>query len=182
MKLTWRSDEIDRALPRLRQRVHVAIVRSLKRAAVSAQTVAARVIAEDMDLKQADVRKAMEIKQGRVESEHTIALEVTGARIPLVKWVRNPQPGVRRRGGVTAKLPSGAGRYPNAFVAQMQSGHVGVFARAGKSRLPIRELFGPSIVGVFAKHTPEIAEAGQASLEKNLRHELEFATSGSGAA
>jgi hypothetical protein len=171
MKVTWRSDA-DRALTKLQRGTHLAIVRSLKRAAVSARAVAARVIAADMGVKQGDVKKAMEIKQGRVESEHTIALEVTGARIPLVKWVRSPQPGVRRRGGVSARLPGGAGRYPNAFVARMKSGHVGVFSRRAKARLPVNELFGPSIVGVFAKHKPEIAAAGQASLVKNLTHEL----------
>lgn len=174
MKVVWRSD-MNRALGSLQRNTHIAIVRSLKRAATSARTVAVRVIAQDMGIKQADVRKAMEIKQGRVESEHTIALEVTGARIPLVKWVRNPIPGVRRRGGVSARLPGGAGRYPRAFVARMKSGHVGVYARRDRARLPIDELYGPSIVGVFAKHKPEIAEAGQEALVKNLAHELEWA-------
>lgn len=36
----------------------------------------------------------------------------------------------------------GRGSYPHAFLAGMESGHRGVMMRVGKSRLPIRELFG----------------------------------------
>lgn len=191
MKLTWRADDPTRALASLQRNTHVAIVRSLKRAATSAQAVAARAIAEDMAIKQGDVKKAMEIKQGRVESEHTIALEVTGARIPLIAWVRNPQPGVRRRGGVSSRLPGGTGRFPHAFIARMASGHIGVFERTGEQRRTVRrgrkrdesikEKFGPSIVGVFSKHKADIAAAGQESLAKNLAHELAWASAQAGA-
>lgn len=36
------------------------------------------------------------------------------------------------------------GSYRSAFIAEMESGHRGVMKRVGKSRLPIRELFGPN--------------------------------------
>lgn len=48
----------------------------------------------------------------------------------------------------------------HAFVAEMNSGHVGVFKRLGTKRLPIDEKFGPSI--------PRVAEA-DAALRNSLK-------------
>jgi hypothetical protein len=59
----------------------------------------------------------------------------------------------------------------------MRSGHRGVFQRSGTKRLPIYELFGPSIARVFEKLIP-VGEARRTEvLLKNLRHEVEFALS-----
>ena|SRR5881392_2014021 len=176
----------DRSLAVLGQRAHVAQVRALKRAGVSARAAMVPAMATDVALKQGEIREEIRIDQSRIEGEHMVQLVIAGKPLPLITWVRNPQPGVRRRGGVTAKLPPpGAGRYPNAFVARMRSGHVGVFERnAGENRrgpkpnrsqLGIHELFGVSLVYVFQKYRPLGAEAGVDSLIKNLEHELEWA-------
>jgi hypothetical protein len=69
----------------------------------------------------------------------------------------------------------GRQRLDTAFIARMRSGHTGVFRRTGDTRLPIVELFGPSITRVFSKHRPAGLAAGQASLRKNLQHELGWA-------
>ncbi|MDQ0472803.1 phage tail protein [Labrys wisconsinensis] len=37
------------------------------------------------------------------------------------------------------------GMHRHAFVAGMKTGHIGVFARKGKSRLPIKQLYGPAV-------------------------------------
>ncbi|HVN96055.1 MAG TPA: phage tail protein [Syntrophorhabdaceae bacterium] len=63
----------------------------------------------------------------------------------------------RRFGGdVTAlvKLASGRkivqGKYGNKpFIAQMKTGHIGVWVRQGKERKPIEQLFGPGVGGLF---------------------------------
>jgi hypothetical protein len=86
---------------------------------------------------------------------------------------------------VTARLPTGLGKYPQAFIATMRSGHRGVFMRVGASsrrsagarsaNLPITELHGPSIPLVFGKHLAAGLARGEAQLRKNLVHELRFA-------
>ena len=46
---------------------------------------------------------------------------------------------------------------PHAFISTMpKSGHKGVFLRAGKKRLPIRELFGGSVYDLFAGLTSSV--------------------------
>lgn len=65
---------------------------------------------------------------------HTIEAVVKSNWIGLYKL------GARQtRAGVSVR---GRGSYAHAFLAEMGSGHRGVMMRVGKSRLPIRELFG----------------------------------------
>jgi hypothetical protein len=52
--------------------------------------------------------------------------------------------------GVTARINKGKlSKIPSAFVLRLDSGHVGVFVREGKGRLPIKEAFTTKITDVF---------------------------------
>lgn len=170
------------ALRALKGRGRQAIARALNRATASMRTVQTRGIAKDLGLAQAPIRKAMTIDQATA-SHHVAKLIATGARIPLYAFKPSPKdPQVRRRtGGVSYRLPGGRGRVPNAFIARMDSGHIGVFVRKGRRRLPIRELFGPSIPQVFGKLSPEALARGQEQLIKETAHELKFALQSSAA-
>ena len=57
----------------------------------------------------------------------------------------------KRPHGVSYRLSRTAGRkrIEHGFIATMSSGHRGVFARGGPSRLPIQEKRGPSIWSVI---------------------------------
>jgi hypothetical protein len=71
-------------------------------------------------------------------------------------------------GGVTAKTLQGESplTLKHAFVAKMATGHVGVFSRRGKERLPIQEHYGPSVATVFEKTPGLEAEILQLAAEK----------------
>jgi len=171
-----------RAVDRLKTKAPVAIVRSLNRAAVSAQTAMQRAMAQDTGLPVGTVKKAMSIFEARPD-RLVSQVEARGARIPLMDFrARGPEPSRGRGRGVTARLPGGAGRYPHLFIATTSSGHRGVFGRVpGKfmhrdpKRQAIQEKFGPSLVHVFTKHRAAGLEAGEASLIKNLQHEFRWA-------
>lgn len=64
-----------------------------------------------------------------------------------------------------------------SFVARMRSGHIGLFARRGKPRLPIDEIYTSAIAQML--DNPEVRERIQEKaaerFEKNLAHEIEFA-------
>jgi hypothetical protein len=118
-------------------------------------------------------------------------------RIPLIDWdARGPYPSrgkgrgvstslrtsgvtaIKARGkalGVGGSTGGGRGRYPHAFIAQMRSGHRGVFQRGGTKRMPIFELFGPSIARVADKYTAAAAARGMDQLRKNLVSEFRYA-------
>lgn len=71
----------------------------------------------------------------------------------------------------------GRGSYRSAFIAQMGSGHRGVMKRVGKSRLPIRELFGPNPAHDVTNNPDEfvkvLAELIEDHLAPRVLHELD---------
>jgi hypothetical protein len=150
-----------------------AIVRSLNRGIVSGQTVMARSIAADTGLKVGDVKAAFKLAKatdGRPEA----SVSAAGLkRLPLIDFkARGPEPSRGRGNGVTYQLQGGRNAIPNAFIATMKTGHRGVFARVGKTRLPIRELFGPSLTKVFIKYQTVGETRARESFVANLEHEL----------
>lgn len=82
----------------------------------------------------------------------------------------------RPRNGIFAQVrrDSGGGYIKHAFIAGMNSGHVGVFERVGKSRLPIKKLTGPSTPSMLSnpKVTQAIAQRMQERLAINVEHEI----------
>lgn len=80
-------------------------------------------------------------------------LYVAGRQVPVAKFPHlDTRGGFARTGrGVTVKYgPGNIGRLKSAFVARMDSGHLGVFRREkGKSRLPIQELFSSRLPAKF---------------------------------
>lgn len=177
LTLTLKTEGWQRGLDRLIQQYPQAVNRALTRAATSARVVMVREVARDLGIKQGDVTSAIGSPRVLASGDRMAATIVaTGARIALYKFRAR-----QTRTGVTAKLPTGAGTYPGAFIATMASGHVGVFKRKGSARKPIFELFGPSVPKVFDKYMPLGLARGQEQLVKNLVHELRFALAQSAA-
>jgi hypothetical protein len=117
-------------------------------------------------LKASLVAKALETRKPRGSKleEMEIALDVTGAPLPLIAYPHS----VTRR-GVTVGVNKGGGRtlLEDAFVARMPSGHKGLFRREGGARLPIRELRGSRPVDALL-HEGEAEKVGERGLSTLL--------------
>lgn len=170
---------LTRGIARLAANAPAATARALNKSGGSMRTYMASNVAADVDLKVAVVREQL-LLTAATATNPTVQLSVSGARIPLIQFNAR-----QTRAGVRARLPTGAGLYPNAFIATMKNGHTGVFervvpsvSRKGKRRsssaLHIFELFGPSILHVFSKYRQGALDRGQEQLVKNLAHELSF--------
>lgn len=162
-------------------RISRAMVRALNRSINSGRTVMVREIARDTGLKSSTVRESMRTREASLAHPEA-QLATNLKRIPLIKFgASGPRPSRGRGRGVSYRLPGGKGRLPTAFLATMRSGHEGVFMRKTRSRLPIKELFGPSLGHVFAKFRPVGLARMRDVFMKNMEHELEFAkTEGGG--
>ena len=176
------NKELDAALREYPKRATRATVRAMNRAITSGRALMVQRIAADTGLKSGDVRKAMTLRNAtaqRLEARLGVGLK----RIPLEAFnAQGPFPSRGKGRGVSYRLRGGRGRIANAFLAQMRSGHRGVFVRSGKTRLPIRELFGPSLGHVFAKYRPEGIERAREAFVTNWRSEMKFeASRGNGA-
>lgn len=159
-------------LERLGSRAPVAISRALNRAGTSGRAGMVTAISRDMRLKAGTVRERIHLDNA-TPTKLSVTFYASAQRVPVYDFgAKGPVPSRGRGRGVTAKTP--ARRYPRAFIATMRSGHVGVFQRVGTSRLPIRELFGPSIAHVFVKHLAVGIARAKESLAKNLGSEIRY--------
>lgn len=160
----------------LKKRFPNVAVRSMNRTIASARTDMSRVIAKDTGLKVGDVKDQLRVEQATV-TRQVARLTIHGRRIPLIDFkARGPEPSRGRGRGVSAQLPGGRNRYKHAFIATMKSGHRGVFDRSSKARLPIHELFGPSLVIVFLKFRAAVRTRAVDTLKKNLQADWKYAS------
>lgn len=154
------------------RRAQAAIVRALNRGMTAGRTAMGRSIAADTGLKLSDVNKALRMRPA-TRSTPAARLAAGFVRLPLIKFGAK-RLGMRSRvGGVVYNVKRGVqARVPSAFIARMRSGHEGVFLRKGRARLPIKQLFGPSLGQVFAKYRAPSLERALEVFRTTLNHEL----------
>lgn len=155
-------------------KVTKALVRALNRSINSGRTLMVREMAGNTGLKSKDIRDALVMREATANHPEA-SLGASIKRIPLINFrAKGPVPSRGRGRGVTYRLAGSKGRIENAFIATMKSGHAGVFRRAGKARLGIFELYGPSLGQVFKKFRPAGLARAQEVFQKNFDHELDF--------
>lgn len=105
-----------------------------------------------------------------------------GYKIPLYKFKVSPkQPGSKKL--VHAAVKKGGGTvFESAFIAAMKSGHIGVFEREGKKRLPVSEFMGLSAAQMVGEETvsTQVQEEAQKLVNERLEHEIDRLLNGYG--
>lgn len=140
--------EVGQELRELSQAGQRAMVRTLNLVARRLRTEASKAIREEYAIRKSDVDKQIEIRLASPGIPAAI-VRARGKRTPLfvfrARWSR-------RAAGATVQVKIAGGRklIPGTFTATMRSGHRGVFERrrvgdTRSPRLPIQELYGPSI-------------------------------------
>lgn len=167
-RLTASLDRLSRSTGR------TALRRSLKRGVDSMRTQAVKEVRRDLNLKPGAIRKAMRISRAATTS----ALRVSLAPVPLSRF------GARQtRKGVTFQVKRAGGRkvLPGSFKAKMRSGHVGVYRRRGKARLPIQELFSASAGSSLRDREilRRVQRKGTQAFRRELEGQIRLATRGS---
>ena len=165
-------EEAKRFLTRTQRKVvPKAAARALNRTLSNVQTVSRRRVAKGVGQKQKTIKGQFRLVKAS-RNRLIGVLKATGKPTPLIA-LKNPKQfkkGVKVTFGGKRQLMKGA------FIATMPSGREGVFRRESKSRLPIRELFGPSVPAWFA--TREVNKAMEdTAAEKwpsNFARDLDF--------
>ena len=160
-------------------RVSRAAKRAIDRGMTAGRALMASLIAKDVGHKVGDVREALTYRLRVLDGERTIDAVLASklSRIRLIKFgAKGPTPSRGQGTGVTYRLGAkGRNRLPHAFITAVRAGDgstEGVFMRKGKSRLPIRQLYGPSLGHVFARFRPQGLARAREQFEKTLNHEL----------
>lgn len=160
---------IGNALPRVQAN---AINRSLQ----SARAEAVRSVTQDYLISAGDVRKVIVIKNATLNNPAG-SISAKGSPIPLSKFnavVKGT--GKKTKKSVMARVKRDGAPKPikKAFIATTASGHKGVWIRAGKSRLPLKLLYGPSIPQMLQAEnvSKQIEQKAAETLDKRLDHEI----------
>jgi len=151
--------------------VQKVLTRAVDKVAVSARAQILDVLAGQIAVTKTELRNRNVLyKRPRYEYPEAV-ITITGRRIPLARL------GAREtKDGVTYQIRRGGARVlaTGAFMATVGNGHVGVFQRRGdprqgirvfarggqrmvRPRLPIREMYGPS-VPTLVEDAPELAD------------------------
>lgn len=156
------------------KKANIVIYRSLNRAMT---TVAARVsqeVRKDYNIKAGDIKATLE-KTRATRTNLAAIVKSKGEPVPLDRFKLTPrkaQPKRKKPIKVGVKK-DGMKEILHAFVADING--IKVFKRKGKSRLPIKRLFGPSIPQMIGNEEVrlKINKAGQEMFYKRLDHEIE---------
>lgn len=109
-------------------------------------------------------------------------ISFSGYKIPLYKFSVTPKaPGIKRN--VKAAVKKGGGTtFEHAFIAQMKSGHIGVFERETSKRFPIEEKMGLAMAQMVGnqKVIAELEEEAQKTVNERLEHEIDRLLNGYG--
>ena len=103
------------------------ILRSLTKVAEQAETLGNRAIRETYNISRADADRAINVRPASI-SKLQVNINVRGKRLPRIMFAPNQRLGRSR--GVALSIKKGARKFSaHSFIAQMKSGHIGVFKR-----------------------------------------------------
>lgn len=166
LEVTVDTKAIDAALaqlkpPGLDKSVALALVDTQK----NTKTRAAALISKQMAVKSGAVKDKIVLPYVRV-GDYTALVRSSKRPIPLIDFpsTREVARGVYTRAWGSARTIRGA------FIATMPTGHRGVYWRTSRGRLPIKQLWGPTIAGTFA--TPAVADLIRVTMAERIQFNL----------
>lgn len=152
--------------------VQKAAESALNRAAKSGRAGAAKEVGKDYTLKAADFKKYTKSSQHIQKSgnEISVGLNFRGYHVPLIRFnAKITSSGLYR---VQVKRSSSGDTFKHVFRATMNSGHIGLFERSTKKRLPIEQKLGPSVPQMMGAN-PNLANSVGTNVRKVFEERME---------
>jgi hypothetical protein len=168
-------DRAQKLLAGIPDGIYRAVGSAIKRAAQHGLTVGMRIVSEEYAIGQDQLKSNTRhintiVKDGKGSFEVTFGYR--GNVIPLIRFDTQ----VGKDGNVSARvLRSNAKKaLEHAFIANV-GGHRGIFERESESRLPIKEIYGPSAVQAFyarEETVDKMDEEIRKTYEDRIEHEI----------
>lgn len=141
-----------------------------------------------------EVRKVYAVKQNDLNSATAIRIQnantgdiagfvlFSGVKLPLYKF-NVSQNAPKKSKSIRAGLMKGSQtEFKHAFIAQMNSGHIGIFERTTSKRLPIEEIMGLSGAQMVQNEViiDQLSEEAQEKVNERVMHEIDRILNGYG--
>lgn len=143
---------------------------ALNKTAVTARKESAQKISKESGIKVNMVRKMIRMIPA-TRARWMAVLRVSSKKLPAIKFFKARV----RAGEKEYTKPTGIEIPDSAFLQTMPSGHFGLFERVGLKRLPIREIFGPSLGEIFSGSSGivnEVHRNASANLARNVEGQV----------
>lgn len=142
------------------EKILKATVRTLNKLMKKSRTAISKAVRSEYTIKAKDLKRATYIQKAN-RYKMVAAIIVKGHRIPLMYFSAK-----QNKKGVSVRIKKSTGRKTirSAFIAVMNSGHVGVFQRVGKDRTPIDEKYSIDAATMVEK-------AGQKTFEQIIKRD-----------
>ena len=176
-------ERVERILAGVPKGAERALSNAINRGLSRVKTGATKRVKEVYTVQSSAINEATNTKIQKASTGNLAGyINFSDCKIPLYKFKVTPKaPGVKKQ--VTAAVKKGGGTaFENAFIAQMKSGHTGVFERETSKRLPIEEKMGlamAQMVGNLNVMT-EIEKEAQEVVNERIGHEIERILNGYG--
>jgi hypothetical protein len=172
---TKQMQRLERAIGHIQGGVPKAVAGAINRTLNKGRTEAKREIRKIYEIKAKDI--AIRVR-GASAARQKGEIRIEGGMKKLIEFKVRPKT-LARKGGrrriITATVRRGkGGAIPRGFIAKMSSGHIGVFTRAGKERLPIGERLsiGSPIMATQPTVGPAVNKAMGDSLAKHMDQQI----------
>lgn len=164
---------------RVQDKIPMAVMRALNRVGDGLETEAYRKTKKKYVLKRQDMKKYGNLKVKKTDvGKLKVSFTSKGNMVALPKFRINQKnsavaykPKILRASVYRQRVKP----IPDAFVATMKkSGHIGVFTREGKKRLPIEQKFGPAVPIILSQKPiiEQLYEEAEQRMDKRLTHEI----------
>lgn len=162
-------EEIERMLSRTPDQVNRVLATAINSSASHGRRRAAKAVRKEYVVDRTGAMK--DLKMIRATPGYLRAtLKSEGKPIELFKFDTIPRFPDVSKVRARVKKSSSHKTIESAFVSQMGSGHMNVFERVGKSRLPIKGLYSPSLPQMYGND--EVINDVDIEVEKRLDQEL----------
>lgn len=154
-------DKFKREMQESPNAVRRATVSALNKLAQQGMNTGSRKLREEYNLKAGDIKKRVQIEKAKPNQLISIIVSRGSRRTPILYY------GARQtKKGLSVSIKKGSRKViTHGFISTMKSGHTGGFIRRGKTRLPIDELYGPSVTHLFG--SKKIQETIMRHIEDN---------------
>lgn len=177
-------EEIEKRLGNFKSKAPLVLSRAINRSIQNVRKNMGKETSQRYYVLSSDVKKTVRVVKASKGSLKAAAIS-SGEGIALSKFKVSPNTPVRYRGASRSPKVYRAGVKksggmkpldgdPKSFVAEMKTGHIGVFTRKTGDRLPIRQLFGPSVPQIVKSEDimSEINAEASKTLQKRIDAEI----------
>jgi hypothetical protein len=175
-------DKLMKLLGNTPKQIPVVTARAINRASEAAKTQAGKSARDVYVIKHKDVISTIKINKA-YPNDLSADIRSKGTVTKLMNFKVNPKrPQPKRKKPIIVTVKKGASKsFKNGFVIQMKNGHLNVFTRVSKRRLPLKGHYGPSIPQMLGSEsvTRFVEEKAIEVLDGRLEHEIKRMLGGS---